>query len=275
MSSQNQNHPTASIPFTSDTTNEHDAGAMMTAPHNHNPNPNPTSLTHPLDVAERALVFGGFSAIPGLAVGAVYGTLRTQTPVLFSIISGAQCFALGTTFWGVRTSILSSAGLQNWWHTTRGAPTRLRHDLNHTRNEKLRASTMAGAFTGFSLGFLFRGPRNVIPGTFNFALIGCLGQLGYNYLDARNSTEIEQNAELKAKGEDKPKESLIHRFAKSKWSPMSVLNDEEYEKMMQEKVLYVEAEIAMIDDRIAEFRKKAAESQGKEAQTSSTGTNQK
>lgn len=61
-------------------------------------------------------------AIPGLIVGATYGTLRTQTPVLFSIFSGAQWFAIGTTFFSIRSSLLNSEGLRNWWNLTRGVP---------------------------------------------------------------------------------------------------------------------------------------------------------
>jgi hypothetical protein len=103
-----------------------------------------------------------------------------------------------------------------------------------------------------------------------FSLFGWGGQHGYNYLDARNSSELQEQAALKAKGEDKPKESLVLKFAKSKWSPMSVLTDDQYEEMMQEKLLKVEAEIAIIDDKIEAFRKKAAEMEGqrkmKEAQ---------
>lgn len=145
----------------------------------------------------------------------------------------------------------------------------MHHVLVPSLDDKIRASTIAGASTGFTLGFLFRGPRNVIPGTVMFSLFGWAGQHGYNYLDAKNSTDIQQQAERKAKGLDKPPEPLLHRFAKSKWSPMSLLSDEEYEKMIQEKVLYVEAEIAMIDDRIADYRKKAAESKVQEANKAS------
>ncbi|CBX96535.1 hypothetical protein LEMA_P108000.1 [Plenodomus lingam JN3] len=225
----------------------------------------PDDLTHPLDVARRALYVGPFTGVFGLTSGAVYGTLRTETPVLFSLISGVQCFTLGTTFWGLRTAILNSDGLQNWWYATRGSPLKVRCDLEPTMNEKLQASTMAGALTGFSLGFVFRIPANVIPGTIFWGLFGYLGQRGYNYFDARNTAAIER----KARGEEEPGESLMYRFAKSKWSPMSVLNDEEYEKMMQEKVLHVEAEIALIDDKIAELRKKAAESRDQGTQKAS------
>lgn len=41
---------------------------------------------------------------------------------------------------------------------------------------------------------------------------------------------------------------------RSKWSPLKKLTDEEYVDMMSEKILRVEADIALIDDRIAELR---------------------
>lgn len=202
--------------------------------------------------------------MPGLITGAIYGTLRTQTPILFSLASGAQCFAIGTTFWTARSSILSQTGLRNWWSITRGLPAIPRDDLEPTLSDKVRASTIAGAFTGFSLGFLFRGPQNVIPGTIMFTLFGWGGQKAYNFLDERNSQGLQAWAEKKARGDDKPKEGLMHRFAKSKWSPMTVLSDQEYEDMLQEKLLKVEVEIALIDDRIAEFKKKAEDERVKQ-----------
>jgi hypothetical protein len=206
-----------------------------------------------------------FPAVPGLVTGALYGTLRTQTPTLFSIFSGAQCFAIGTTFWMTRTAVLNHTGLLNWWNVTRGAPMHPRDDLNPSLSDKVRASTIAGAFTGFSLGLLLRGPRNVIPGTIMFTLFGWTGQQGYNFLDKRNSQELREHAELKAKGEDKPKETLVQKFAKSKWSPMSILTDEQYEEMLQEKLLKVEAEIAIIDERIEGVKKMALEAEAQRA----------
>jgi hypothetical protein len=200
-----------------------------------------------------------------MVTGAFYGTLRTQIPVLFAVVSGAQCFAIGTTFWMTRTTILHQTGLLNWWNFTRGAPLYPRDDLNPSLSDKVRASTIAGAFTGCSLGILLRGPRNVIPGTIMFTLFGWSGQKGYNYLDKRNSQELREQAQLKAMGEDRPKETLVQKFAKSKWSPMSVLTDEQYEDMLQEKLLKVEAEIAIIDERIEGVKKMAMEAERQRA----------
>lgn len=87
-----------------------------------------------------------------------------------------------------------------------------------------------------------------------FTLFGWAGQHGYNFLDARNSAEIRDKIENRG-----PKANLMQRLAGSKWSPMTPLSDEEYENMLQEKLLQVEAEIAIIDDRIAGYRRKAKE----------------
>lgn len=57
----------------------------------------------------------------------------------------------------------------------------------------------------------------------------------------------------------------MQRFAQSKWSPMSVLTDEQYEEMLQERLLKVEAEIAIIDERIEGVKKAAMEEEAQRA----------
>lgn len=41
---------------------------------------------------------------------------------------------------------------------------------------------------------------------------------------------------------------------RSKWSPLKKLTDQEYIDMMEEKILRVDVDIALIDDRIAELK---------------------
>ena len=48
----------------------------------------------------------------------------------------------------------------------------------------------------------------------------------------------------------------------SKWSPLRKMSDEEYEGYMSERMLKVEAEIALIDDKIAELRAEERAKQG-------------
>ena len=90
-----------------------------------------------------------------------------------------------------------------------------------------------------------------------FGLFGFAGQKGYNFLDKKNSEEVEEEAQMVARGERK--KNWMERIADSKWSPMEALTDERYEDMLQEKLLKIEAEIAIIDDKIEGFRRKAKE----------------
>jgi len=195
--------------------------------------------------------------VPGLLLGATYGTLRTQTPILVSLYSSTLCFGIGSTYWGIRSAILDQVGLENWWRLTRGQPLLPRTDLGPSPSQRVFASTISGGSTGCILALLVRGPRNAIPATIMFSLYGYGGQLAYNWLDAKNSKVVKTAQSMKEKGQEEV--PFLQKIAKSKWSPMSVLNDDEYERLMGEKLLRVEAEIALIDDKIEGLRKKQEE----------------
>ena len=77
-----------------------------------------------------------------------------------------------------------------------------------------------------------------------FAVFGAAGQAMYNMADARNSglSDAEEQKDLK------------NSWLNSKWSPMKVLSDHEYENMLQEKLLKVNAEIALVDENIKALR---------------------
>ena len=93
------------------------------------------------------------------------------------------------------------------------------------------------------------GPRNIIPSALVWGVTGTAGQLLKNYADSRPARQ------------GKDEESSWFR---SKWSPLKKLTDQEYVSMMEEKILKVETEIALIDDRITALRKKATESNSQE-----------
>lgn len=54
--------------------------------------------------------------------------------------------------------------------------------------------------------------------------------------------------------QEKAKEAEDGSWLGSKWSPLKKLTDEEYISMMDEKILRVDADIALIDDKIAQLR---------------------
>lgn len=62
--------------------------------------------------------------------------------------------------------------------------------------------------------------------------------------------------------ETKEKTSILA----SKWSPLKKLTDQEYEKLLEEKILKLDAEIAIIDDNIAAL--KASEQPSSQAKQS-------
>lgn len=44
-------------------------------------------------------------------------------------------------------------------------------------------------------------------------------------------------------------------MAESKWVPLRTLSDQEYREMLSEKLLSIDAEIALLDDKIQELEK--------------------
>lgn len=85
---------------------------------------------------------------------------------------------------------------------------------------------------------------------FVWTVFGTGGQIVANRMAAR-----------KPKVQDENDETFFTR-----WTPLKKLTDQEYRDMMSEKMLRIDADIALIDDRVAELRKQAEE----EAQSSSS-----
>jgi ketopantoate reductase len=71
-------------------------------------------------------------------------------------------------------------------------------------------------------------------------LFGATGQYIYNYRDARPQPTKE--------------ETVKNSWLNSRWSPVKVLTDTEYDEMLQEKKLRLDARIALIDENIAVLR---------------------
>ncbi|KAK5049104.1 hypothetical protein LTR84_005527 [Exophiala bonariae] len=56
---------------------------------------------------------------------------------------------------------------------------------------------------------------------------------------------------------------LMQRIAA--WTPMKPLTDDEYEKILQQKLFKVEVEISLVDDQLAELRRLRAKQQERAA----------
>lgn len=84
------------------------------------------------------------------------------------------------------------------------------------------------------VGLLLRGPRSILPGAIVFSLLGAGGQFASNRWSGT---------------ENSPKKS--NDWFTSKWSPMKKLSDEDYKTMLEEKILRVEADLAILEENRA------------------------
>ena len=210
--------------------------------------------------------------------GGVAGILRSGHPVLFAIGAGIQWSALGSTFWGqslLRTSVLTVRKSLSHpinadpfvYHLATRATILYGYYLSPSPKDRLTASTFAGGITGGTIGGLFRGPRNIIPGTIMFTLFGYLGQTAFNALDARHSEQVAIDIQAAAQGKTNDGKRFWERIAEMKWSPLTAVSDEDYGHLLKEKLLRVEAEIALVDEEVDRLRveeRGMKERQGKE-----------
>lgn len=113
-----------------------------------------------------------------------------------------------------------------------------------------------------SLTWFPGGPRNIIPAAIMFAAIGAGGQALYNRADEQVAESAESTATNTAT-------NRIQSFLNSKWSPMRPLSSSEYETMLRERLLRVNADIALIDENIEALkaREKYMASKSVESQT--------
>ncbi|CAK7210604.1 hypothetical protein SCUCBS95973_000845 [Sporothrix curviconia] len=165
----------------------------------------------------------------GLFVGAASGIMRNTVPMLFSLVTGAQWFALGSSYYGTRSAVISK-----WGGEDRVTP-----------SEKVKASTIAGASAGL-VGGMLRGPRNILPAVAIFSIFGASGQAIINKMPTGDEASA---ADAKAKSS----------WLDSKWSPVTPMTDAQYAAFIDDKVLKLDVEVAMIDDKLAALRASKAE----------------
>ncbi|PKS13277.1 hypothetical protein jhhlp_000048 [Lomentospora prolificans] len=178
-----------------------------------------------IDVLTPALKVGALAGGAGAVSGVAAGIIRDAPPVLFGLVSSIQWFALGSSYWLSRSVISRSWG----------------GERSLSMNDKIKASALAGGTAGM-VGGLLRGPRNIVPGAIVFTIFGAAGQ------GIANKLTQWKTAEEGAEGSN---------WLRSKYSPLRKLTDEEYEAFIGEKMLKIEAEIALIDDKISELRAEA------------------
>ena len=113
---------------------------------------------------------------------------------------------------------------------------------SHRSDAKAYASGVAAALAGASAGAIARGRRNVLPGALVFGVLGLTGQHMY---DKRRSPQASSN---NADG------VALSNVIRGSWYPLKPLTDEEYEEMLQEKILRAESQIAILEEDIRDLK---------------------
>ncbi len=87
-----------------------------------------------------------------------------------------------------------------------------------------------------------------------FAIFGYLGQWGYNWADERHSERVAIAAGHEEIHLQEKKVGFWERVAEMKWSPMKTLSDDKYAEILREKMLAVDARIALVDEEVERLR---------------------
>ncbi|KAI0481649.1 hypothetical protein F4859DRAFT_512793 [Xylaria cf. heliscus] len=181
----------------------------------HRDMPSPTELRQ---MAARSLQTGLITGGVGLVAGAGSGILRSAPPTLFALFTGFQWFALGSSYMASRDLLRHAWGGEE----------------NMSSPDFVITGGMAGGVSGL-MGGLIRGPKNILPGILFFSTLGA----GTSYV-----SQLAGHKDANSKT----------RWLDSKWSPMQRLSDKDYMEKIEEKILRLDAEIAIIDDNIASLK---------------------
>ena len=160
------------------------------------------------------------------------GIYRSKRPGVFGLASGISCFGYGSIFWASRTAFLH---VRPFCDNPPSAPP--------SPKDRLRASTLAGAFAGGVTGVVFYGRRGFIPRMLTITALGYTGQRTCIYLTEAHTAQLENPPYKKGEG-------WIDKVASLKWTGLQKLGDEEYAAILGRELLKVEAEIALIDEKI-------------------------
>ncbi|KAF2087905.1 hypothetical protein K490DRAFT_65185 [Saccharata proteae CBS 121410] len=200
----------------------------------------PSDSSQTRNILGSTLSAGAVAAGIGLLAGGAQGIISSQTPSVFALATSLQWGINGAAFWGARSVVL-----RNGRHQQRFGHKSFLGSSPNTQLE--RASALAGGFTGVINASLFtRSMRDGIPGIIMGSILGYAGQKGYHYFDSWDDHSDEKNT----------KDTWFKRLTNSKYSPVKILSDQEYEEMLQEKLLRVETEIALLDDSITKLKLK-------------------
>ncbi|KFA52916.1 hypothetical protein S40293_00879 [Stachybotrys chartarum IBT 40293] len=170
------------------------------------------------DVVVPSLQFGLGTGTVGVFAGIGGAIAKDISPVIGGMFTGFQWFTVGGSYWLTRSLLARASG----------------GDEQLRPIEKTAISAVSGTAAGAVSGLL-RGPTKIIPSMIVWSLVGAGGQLVTNRISIKQSKPRDEN----------------DSWLRSKWSPLQKLTDQEYITYLEEKRLRVDADIALIDERIA------------------------
>lgn len=179
-------------------------------------------------IAKSSAYVGGGAGALGAAFAAAHATLKGRNAALWGAAAGFQCFVLGSTFWFSRDVLRNNVD--------QGQGLSYRDDLLY--------SGFAGSLAGMAGGAM-RSRGNIIPGAIVFGLVGLGGQAGLSALAGRIDAP------------DRERRPILDRLSDSKWWPLKSVSDEDYERELTEKIVGLEAELEVIDEKIALLRRES------------------
>lgn len=166
------------------------------------------------------------AGLVGFLVNGTHGIIKGRHPIVSALSGGIYTFTLGTTLWTAREIVVRS------W----------KPDRQYTPRELTMATALGFGVGGGAVSAAFRSRAHFVPGLLVFSITGALGQGAVNAWDARR-----QNGSPNRDG-------FWMRIAKSSYSPVTVWSDDEYANVLREKMLKLDVEIAILDDKIAALR---------------------
>jgi hypothetical protein len=174
-----------------------------------------------------AAKFGGVCGGAGFLTGGFAGIIKSvPNGFTYAIACSVQPLILGTAFSFCRTIIVRESTIR------KGEP---------TAGELVQASAVAGGVSAALVGLATRGRSHVIPGTIALSMFAAGGQFVHNRWTAPRTL-------------DPAHKGFWRGMSEKSWSPVKLLNDEEHANLLREKLLNIEVEIALIDDKITALK---------------------
>ncbi|KAF7722307.1 hypothetical protein EC973_003458 [Apophysomyces ossiformis] len=175
-------------------------------------------------------------AAAGATTGTVLAVLKAAPVRQYAVSTGLNCGIFGGTFLMIRETFLTYQRSKNPLYGLKDSQTREIDDLI--------SSTMAGITTGGLLSALYRGPRGVLPGAIMFGSITAGAQILYS---AGNRWRQDKILRLEQQRDDEDHTSFFDYIRVPSWSPIRPISNEEYERLLDERLQILEAEVKALE----------------------------